>query len=237
MENGKRPAGCVPEEGAAGLTAGSGRSGRNNPAVTAGLSVVLALFILSCSIAVPILIRPFYYAQIGPLRLTEQTGLSTEQIRTAYDEMMDFCLGKTDEFSTGVLAWSESGRDHFADCRTLFLLDLYVLAGSAALLALAGILRLWQRHRRFLLWGPAGLGAAFLLIGGAAALDFDRAFVVFHHLFFPGKENWIFDPDVDQIIRILPEVFFRNAALCILAVLLLLCGGCLALYRRNGKQA
>lgn len=52
----------------------------------------------------------------------------------------------------------------------------------------------------------------FLAVGGLAALDFDRAFVVFHALFFPGKDNWLFDPETDQIITILPQVFFRNSA-------------------------
>ena len=75
-------------------------------------------------------------------------------------------------------------------------------------------------------WAGAGLGGAFLLVGGLAALDFDRAFVVFHALFFPGKDNWLFDPQVDQIINILPQEFFRSCAILILALLAL---GCAAL--------
>ena len=63
----------------------------------------------------------------------------------------------------------------------------------------------------------------FLAVGGLAALDFDRAFVVFHALFFPGKDNWLFDPETDQIITILPQIFFRNCAILILAVLILGC--------------
>ena len=63
-----------------------------------------------------------------------------------------------------------------------------------------------------------------LVIGSLAALDFDRAFVVFHALFFPGKDNWIFDPAADQIIWVMPEVFFRNCALLIGALLLAGCG-------------
>ena len=72
----------------------------------------------------------------------------------------------------------------------------------------------------------AGLGGAFLIVGGLAALDFDRAFTVFHTIFFPGKTNWLFDPDTDQIINILPETFFMDCAILILAVLVI---GCAAL--------
>ena len=195
------------------------------------LAVAAAAVLLSGAIAVPILCRPFYYAHIGPLQLEEATGYTRAEIKTAYDEMLDYCLGG-EEFSTGVLRWSESGRDHFTDVRVLFLLDLKVLAASAAVLILALIAaklaglrpaRLAGRGPAF--WAGAGLGGLFLLMGGLAALDFDRAFVVFHSLFFPGKTNWLFDPRTDEIINILPEVFFRNCAILILAVLVLGCAG------------
>ena len=48
------------------------------------LSVLIALVVLTGSIAVPLLCRPFYYAHIGPMGL-EDWGLSREEIETAYD--------------------------------------------------------------------------------------------------------------------------------------------------------
>lgn len=196
------------------------------------LAAMMALVLLTGAIAVPILCRPFYYAHIGPLRLEERTGLTRDEIKTAYSEMLDYCLG-AEEFSTGVLQWSESGKSHFTDVRGLFLLDLRVLAVSLALLAGLGLL-IWRGRirpapllgRGPAFWAGAGLGGAFLLIGGLAARDFDRAFVLFHALFFPGKDNWLFDPRADQIINILPQEFFRNCAILILAILV---AGCAAL--------
>ena len=206
-------------------------------------AVVTALLVLSGSIAVPILCRFFYYLHIGPLGLVEQTGLSADQIRQAYNEMMDFCIGRTDVFSAGVLPFSASGRDHFADVGVLFRLDLTILAGS-----LAAWLLLWflgRRTRRVperLLghgpgfWAAVGLGAVFLIIGVLAALDFDRAFVLFHTVFFPGKTNWVFDWRTDPIILLLPQSFFRNCALLILGVLLLWCGALVTLDLRTRRK-
>ena len=195
-------------------------------------AIATALALLTAAIAAPILCRPFYYAHIGPLKLEERTGLTGEEIKTAFDEMLDYCLGAP-EFSTGVLKWSESGKSHFTDVRVLFLLDLRVLAVSIGLLTALAIAARWQKlrparllGRGFGFWAGAGLGGVFLLIGALAALDFDRAFVVFHALFFPGKSNWLFDPNTDQIINILPQEFFRNCAILILAILVL---GCAAL--------
>ena len=193
---------------------------------------VIALTLLTVAVAAPILCRPFYYTHIGPLQLEQRTGLTEDEIRTAFDEMLDYCLGGP-EFSTGVLKWSESGKSHFTDVRALFLLDLAVLVCCLVLLVVLAVLfrRGRRRPARLLgrgpsFWAGAGLGTVFLVVGALAALDFDRAFVVFHALFFPGKSNWIFDPGEDQIINILPQEFFRNCAILILAILV---AGCAAL--------
>ena len=208
------------------------------------LSVLIALVVLTGSIAVPLLCRSFYYAHIGPMGL-EDWGLTRAEIETAYNEMMDFCLGKREDFSAGVLAFSQSGADHFADVRGLFLLDLRVLKISVMAL---GFLLGWcmvgkVRPHRFLdrgpgFWAAAGLGVSFLAVGGLAALDFDRAFVIFHSIFFPGKDNWIFDWQTDPIILFLPQDFFRNCALLILGLLLLWCGALIAAdsWARNGGK-
>lgn len=198
-------------------------------AVTGLVALLLALLILSFSIAVPILLRPFYYLQIDTLDLPERTGWSEEIIREAYDEVLDYCvLGKP--FGTGQLAWSESGYSHFADVRGLFLLDFWVLGVSGALCAALLALRLWKKwvFRPLLGHGPgfwAGIsaGGLVLVLAGLAALDFNRAFVIFHAIFFPGKDNWIFDPATDQIIQVMPEAFFCNCAILIGVVLLTCC--------------
>lgn len=206
------------------------------------IAALTALALLTAAIAAPILCRPFYYAHIGPLELEARTGLTRDEIKTAFNEVLDYCLG-ADEFSTGVLRWSESGKAHFTDVRGLFLLDLRVLAVSAAALA---VILLFARGtgrtparplgRGSAFWAGAGLGGAFLIVGALAALDFDRAFVLFHALFFPGKDNWLFNPATDQIINILPQEFFRDCALLILSLLVLGCAALILWDLRRSKR-
>lgn len=192
--------------------------------------VFTALLVLSASIAVPLLCRPFYYAHIEALNLDGYTGLSVEQIKEAFDQVMDYCLGLRPDFAAGVLPFSESGASHFADVRVLFLLDLWV-----AVISLAALVILFIISRRKKLtptplmghgpgfWAAIGLGGLFLIVGGLAATNFERAFVIFHSLFFPGKTNWLFDWRTDPIILLLPEDFFRNCAILILALLIFWC--------------
>lgn len=198
--------------------------------VSVAAALLTALVVLSGAIAVPLLCRPFYYAHIGPLRLEESTGLTGEEIRQAFDQVMDYCLGLRADFAAGILPFSASGASHFADVRELFLLDLWVLGLSLLGLVVLFVLCRKKRLRPSLLlghgpgfWAAGGLGAFFLAVGAFAATDFNRAFVVFHHLFFPGKDNWLFNWWEDPVILILPETFFRNCAILILGMLLLWC--------------
>ena len=101
-----------------------------------------------------------------------------------------------------------------------WLLAVPELLASAALLVLLLLLgrkygpyRLGNRSAAF--WAAIFAVALPIGIGGLAATNFDRAFVIFHSLFFPGKDNWIFDYRTDQIILVLPQDFFMHCAMLI----------------------
>ena len=132
--------------------------------LTAFLILALALFAVSAGIAAPILSRSFYIAHVRALDLPAGTGYSEETILEAYDDVMRFCLHGGD-FSTGDLDWTETGRTHFADVGMLFRLDLWVLVGSAAVLAALLLL-----SRRFKPAKPLGRGASFWAGCGMLAL-------------------------------------------------------------------
>lgn len=185
------------------------------------LSIVTALAILTGSIAVPILLRPFYYAHIEPLQLT-QYGLNEAEIKEAFDEVMDYCLGFSDEFSAGKLPFSEAGASHFADVRGMFVADLTVFL--VCILIIIALKAIKYKPHRFsnrspAFWGAVGLIVVSIIIGIFVAIDFNAVFMVFHKLFFPGKTNWVFYPNVDPIIRYLPEAFFRNCAILIFSLM------------------
>ena len=167
--------------------------------------------------------------QIEALDLPAVTGHSKEEIKEAYDQVLDYLTLPGKEFGTGVFAYSEEGESHFADCKGLFRFHATVL-----LLALTTVLVLWflRKKGRFTPCRPlgkhyffsCGLGTVLFmgLIGALAAMDFDKAFVIFHKIFFPGKENWLFHPREDQIILALPETFFLRCGVLILGSALLI---------------
>lgn len=187
-------------------------------------AIAVALALLTGAVAVPTLVRPIYYAHITALDLPEKSGMTQEEIIDAYDEVLDYCTGVTDEFSAGILPFSAGGADHFKDCRQLLLLDYWLFAASMAVLAAVIVYARKHKLHRFLnrgpaFWGATGLSAVLLVIGTAAATNFDKTFTLFHTLFFPGKDNWVLYANVDPIIRIMPEEFFRNCAIVILGII------------------
>ncbi|NFG14547.1 TIGR01906 family membrane protein, partial [Clostridium botulinum] len=46
-------------------------------------------------------------------------------------------------------------------------------------------------------------------------LNFDKGFTFFHKIFF-SNDYWLFDPNKDPIINLLPETFFFHSVLLIL---------------------
>lgn len=201
-------------------------------------AVSVFLFLMTVSIGLPIYIRPFYYAHIDAYDLEAVSGYSEEEIRQAYDEVLDYLTLPGKAFGTGVLPNSDDGRAHFQDCKALFDLNAMLLVGSGLMLSVLAFMR--EK------WGPYRLGrhsapfwaavlalAAPVVIGALAALDFDRAFVIFHSIFFPGKTNWVFDWYQDQIIRALPQEFFRNCAILIGGGLVWMAGGILIWENRK----
>lgn len=193
-------------------------------------SVFLAILILSGSIAVVILCRPFYYAHIHYLDLPSEAGISAAQIKEAYNQVLDYCIGLSAHFSAGVFAFSENGVQHFRDVRILFQLNLLLLALSILILTILH----WfcKKHKitpyRFFGFGPLGgtsifILSAFTIIGVLSSLHFDLAFTLFHKIFFPGKDNWILSYTADPIINVLPQIFFRNCAILILGIIVIVC--------------
>ena len=195
--------------------------------LTVVFCVALTLFMLTFSIGLPIYCRFLYYIQIKTLNLpaaAAEYGIEAgyAEIKAAYDGILDFCTLPNRPFKSGIFHMSESGISHFADCKVLFDLNVGVMIPSGVItLALV----LLNRFRVIELKKPFGhcpylISAAVavalpLIIGALAAIDFDKAFEVFHGVFFPGKSNWTFDPYVDQIITVMPEQFFMNCAIVI----------------------
>ena len=138
------------------------------------------------------------------------------------DHMMNYLIGKEEELSVVTTVegreqdfFNERDRLHMRDVRNLFLGGMKVgvicLAVAAVILA---VLRKREEDWKRLYFRTYSIAlSAWLVIGVllgiAFRVDFTTCFTIFHKLFFTNN-LWVFDPETDYMIRMLPEGFFSD---------------------------
>ncbi len=187
-----------------------------------------ALMIITFAIFFILISRWFFYMHIGPLDLMDRSGRSYLEIKEAYDDILDSLLFFY-PFKEGNFPYSESGMSHFLDCIPLFLLNNITLIVSFAVFISLFILnkkKVFNNVKIFSLFTFTSLIPLFLtflliIVAIIASIDFNFAFTIFHHIFFPGKENWFFDYLTDPIILIFNIQFFIDCAILIFSIILI----------------
>ena len=186
------------------------------------IGIFFLVFFISVGLCVAIYARPLYYIHLE--ELSAETGAPVEMIKENYDALIDWCSPfERGELSFPSLPSSESGISHFEEVKVIF--NLFFVMLFICPVFLAGLIYL--QHKRgsssYLLASPIIVCALPLVVAAACAIDFSKAFVIFHKIMFR-NDDWIFSMYEDPIILFLPESFFMQCALVIVAVVLLGCG-------------
>ncbi|MBO5287648.1 MAG: TIGR01906 family membrane protein [Clostridia bacterium] len=193
-----------------------------NKVLTTIFAVALAVLVLTISIGLPIYVRPFYYIQIDEIASSPYIDYTRDEIKDAYNQLLDYLTIPGKEFGVGAFEYSEEGKSHFEDCRALFSLNAICLISSLVIIV---VLKILEKKNKFKMLRPYGMDITFtsglylivtiLALVAIVSLDFRSAFTAFHKIFFPGKTNWLFNPHTDPIIWALPNVFFVRCAVLI----------------------
>ena len=194
-----------------------------------GFSVIAALLITSFEIA---MYADFdvYRQEYEKYDVLSELDMTMDDVMYVTHEMMDYLRGEGDTLSVVTTVegqeqdfFNEQDRFHMGEVRELFIGGLNIRFGAcvAAVLCVlflvitrADIKKVVPRSYRIAL---GVTGAAVILIGIAAVVDFNAVFVQFHHIFFDNN-LWIFDPAEDYMIRMLPEGLFYDMVMRIGAI-------------------
>ena len=168
------------------------------------------------------------------------------------EDMLEYCIGRLDTLDDteatidGVTApfFTDREKAHLADCRELFLKGIRARVIACLILAAFVIfiyvhngkqktpVLLAEGYLRSL--GFVAVMAAVIAI--LCVIDFTQVFTVFHHIFFD-NDLWILYPDRDNLINIMQEDVFSDAAMWIagiwLAVSALIAVGCVIIIRKD----
>jgi len=185
-------------------------------------AVAVAALLISASVTFVLFDRGAYVRQMDGFGLQATTGMDEKDILDNYNALIDynsvFFRGPL-EFPT--LPMSEAGQKHFEDVKAIFVFFQIIIMVSAALTALCCILLLRKRRFRFLaLGGILALAIPAAVACVMAAVGWDRFFVLFHEVFFY-NDLWIFDAQTDPVILILPDAYFLNCLVRMVAGIIL----------------
>lgn len=204
------------------------------------LGIFIGVLVLVVATALALLVLHvwdgLYIRDMRAFAVCEEWDLSEEVALRNYNAVMAWLSPfNTQPFDLPDFAFTETGAIHFEEVRVIFR-GVYIL-GAGCLAALAALFLLGKNAR-----SPRCLKAASIttvalpaLILSVIAADADRAFVLFHKIFFR-NDYWIFDYHTDEIIKILPQGFFIHCALFIAVFWVAAAAVLLVLARRGAKS-
>ena len=177
-------------------------------------SVIFSVLIISTIIKFTVGFKQLYYFDIEYLNIPVLSGLSKEDIKKNYDYMIDYNLDKDNkEFELPSIKSSENGKIHFEEVRKIFKISL--------VLSIIGlVINILNKNIEFLKTTSKALIVIPLILMLPIVVNFEGSFVLFHKTMF-NNDYWIFDPNLDPVINILPEEFFFHAGLMILILIII----------------
>ncbi|VHR84975.1 membrane protein [Clostridioides difficile] len=184
-------------------------------------SVCISIVIIVGVINFTVGFKQLYYFDIDYLNISELSGLSEDDIKLNYDYLIDYNLNKNvSEFKLPTLKSSPQGKIHFEEVRNIFQ-NINKLAKLLLVVFLVGIiLSVKNKNIKILKTTSITLIIMPLLLTVPILLNFEKSFIIFHKLLFR-NDYWIFNPDLDPVINILPEEFFFHSGMMILILILL----------------
>lgn len=165
------------------------------------------LWIVTFCIAVTINFRPLYWWFIEHKQLASLLGLSSFTLKQMYQTLLAYLNYPWVTKLTLDISISYDAMRHFEDVKRLFLINYSVLF-ITTFPTWHYLTNLFKQKRIWILYQKIVFCLYILsIILVCLVLDFERFFIFFHRLLFT-EQNWIFDPQIDPIILVLPSEFF-----------------------------
>ncbi|WP_290459132.1 TIGR01906 family membrane protein [Romboutsia ilealis] len=184
--------------------------------ITVIFSVIFSVLIITSIVKFTVGFKQLYYFDIDYLNISALSGLSKEDIKKNYDYMIDYNLDKNKkEFELPSIKYSENGKFHFEEVRDIFQILNKIFNISLLLSVIGLVINILNKNIEFLKITSRALILIPLILILPIVVNFDGSFVLFHKIMF-NNDYWIFDPNLDPVINILPEEFFFHAGLMIL---------------------
>lgn len=187
--------------------------------IAASAAVTVILLITSFEAAM-YLDFSYYQKEYEKYHVLEDLDMKMEDVMYVTEEMMAYLRGDRKELKVittvegkRIVFFNEQDRFHMEEVQGLFLGGIRIRKYAGVLLVVCVLILLRRKENLFRILSKSWyivLGiflAMAALIGIMVLWNFDAIFLLFHELFFD-NDLWIFDPNTDYMIRMLPEGLF-----------------------------
>lgn len=187
--------------------------------IAASTAVTVILLITSFEAAM-YLDFSYYQKEYEKYHVLEDLDMKMEDVMYVTEEMMAYLRGDRKELKVittvegkRIVFFNEQDRFHMEEVQGLFLGGIRLRKYAGVLLVVCVLILLRRKENLFRILSKSWyivLGiflAMAALIGIMVLWNFDAIFLLFHELFFD-NDLWIFDPNTDYMIRMLPEGLF-----------------------------
>lgn len=159
--------------------------------------------------------KPLYYYDIVNLDIEKSSGIDVITMKTNYNYLIDF-LNKSNpsDFILPTLDSSINGKTHFFEVHRIFSNLNYFLYFSIIFIIISVIISIKNKVYLYLKISGIGLMIFPLILTPILMSGFTNYFDNFHKMLFK-NDFWLFNPNTDPIILILPESFFMHCLILI----------------------
>ena len=145
------------------------------------LALFLTVFIICLAVIITVFFKQLYYFDIDYLKIAESTGLSREVIQKNYDVLIQYqSIFYQGSLNLPDFVMSNTGRIHFEEVKRVFEMIQITFVVTGIISAVMIYLNVKQKEYRFLPLTSFFSVAIPSVLGFFVALDFDKAFVIFH---------------------------------------------------------
>ena len=185
------------------------------------ISFSLAIFIITGSVILGLRCKNIYYNDISNLNISDMSGFTDEEIMLNYDYLIDYNLNNSvEEFNLPTIKYSKEGKIHFEEVRNIFQFTKRVCLISFLISLIGVIISIKNKNIKFLNTTSIMTIGLIIITAIPLLINFNYFFIKFHEIVF-SNDYWIFDPDKDPVINMLPEEVFFHIGLFILVLILL----------------
>jgi integral membrane protein (TIGR01906 family) len=192
-------------------------------------TISLFLVLLFTSIQVVAFNLDYYESQYNKRNIANNVGMKQEELMKVTYNMLEYLKDNRDNLDIHAMVNGEVSevfgnreKRHMMDVKTLFLTAMSMRNYSLIILCIS--LLYFLKYKYIGLKALTCVKYTYISVLGFITLlctilliNFNRYFTIFNHIFF-SNDLWILNPKEDILINIVPETFFFETAIIILAI-------------------